>query len=87
MSASDRYCHWFYRIKSIPEVVAANGGILSWKDGRKNYDTMTAVFDYGPSDDMSKGFPSGIFLKFTILQAVQGNYYSQNERRINLDTK
>jgi hypothetical protein len=22
-----------------------------WHDGRKNWDTMTAVFDYGPLDD------------------------------------
>jgi hypothetical protein len=34
----------------------ANGGIYLWKDGRKNWDTMTAVFDYGPLDDPTKGF-------------------------------
>ncbi|MEQ1353608.1 MAG: gfo/Idh/MocA family oxidoreductase, partial [Candidatus Acidiferrum sp.] len=27
-----------------------------WRDGRTNWDTMTAVFDYGPLDDKSKGF-------------------------------
>ena len=36
--------------------MVANGGIYLWKDGRKNWDTMTAVFDYGPLDDPSKGF-------------------------------
>jgi hypothetical protein len=27
-----------------------------WKDGRKNFDTMTAVFDYGPLDKPDEGF-------------------------------
>ena len=31
-------------------------GIYLWHDGRKNWDTMTAVFDYGPEDDLTKGF-------------------------------
>ena len=37
------------------KIVAANGGIYLWKDGRKNFDTMTAVFDYGPLDDLIVG--------------------------------
>lgn len=36
--------------------MVANGGIYMWKDGRRNWDTTTAVFDYGPLDDLSKGF-------------------------------
>ena len=28
----------------------------NWHDGRKNWDTMTAVFDYRPLDDDAKGF-------------------------------
>jgi hypothetical protein len=27
-----------------------------WKDGRKNWDTMTAVFDYGQANDPHSGF-------------------------------
>jgi hypothetical protein len=27
-----------------------------WKDGRENWDTLTAVFDYGPQEDRSSGF-------------------------------
>src|SRR5512133_21035 len=38
--------HWFTNL-AHPRSVAANGGIYLWKDGRTNYDTMTAVFDYG----------------------------------------
>ncbi|HEX5652250.1 MAG TPA: Gfo/Idh/MocA family oxidoreductase [Chitinophagaceae bacterium] len=47
--------HWFSGLKH-PRSVVANGGIYYWKDGRKNWDTTTAVFDYGPQDDISSGF-------------------------------
>ena len=47
--------HWFTDLPH-PRSVVANGGIYLWKDGRKNWDTMTAVFDYGPLNDPSKGF-------------------------------
>lgn len=47
--------HWFTDLPH-PRSVVANGGIYVWKDGRKNYDTMTAVFDYGPLNDPASGF-------------------------------
>ena len=47
--------HWFTGYPH-PRSVVANGGIYAWKDGRVNWDTLTAVFDYGPLDDLSKGF-------------------------------
>jgi predicted dehydrogenase len=47
--------HWFSGIQH-PRSVVANGGIYAWHDGRKNWDTITAAFDYGPVNDMSKGF-------------------------------
>jgi predicted dehydrogenase len=47
--------HWFTGLQH-PRSVVANGGIYMWKDGRKNWDTTTAVFDYGPTLDRSKGF-------------------------------
>jgi len=47
--------HWFSGLKH-PRSVVTNGGIYAWKDGRKNWDTMIAAFDYGPSDDMTTGF-------------------------------
>jgi predicted dehydrogenase len=47
--------HWFTGLPR-PRSVVANGGVYKWHDGRKNWDTMTAVFDYGPLDDPSKGF-------------------------------
>jgi predicted dehydrogenase len=47
--------HWFSGLKH-PRSVTANGGIYVWKDGRKNWDTITAVFEYGPENDPSTGF-------------------------------
>src|SRR6266481_3394801 len=47
--------HWFTGLPH-PRSVVANGGVYLWRDGRRNWDTMTAVFDYGPLDDSSKGF-------------------------------
>jgi predicted dehydrogenase len=47
--------HWFTGLQH-PRTVVANGGIYMWKDGRRNWDTTTAVFDYGPSNDPSAGF-------------------------------
>ncbi|KHJ37318.1 inositol 2-dehydrogenase [Pedobacter glucosidilyticus] len=46
--------HWFTGLMH-PRSVVANGGIYQWKDGRRNWDTTTAVFDYGDKD-MKKGF-------------------------------
>ena len=46
--------HWFTGLPH-PRSVVANGGIYQWHDGRKNFDTMTAVFDYGPLDDPIEG--------------------------------
>jgi predicted dehydrogenase len=47
--------HWFSGLPH-PRSVVANGGIYMWKDGRRNWDTTTAVFDYGQLNDASKGF-------------------------------
>jgi predicted dehydrogenase len=47
--------HWFSGVQH-PRSVVANGGIYMWKDGRKNWDTISAVFDYGPVNDPQTGF-------------------------------
>jgi predicted dehydrogenase len=47
--------HWFTGLKH-PRSVVANGGIYKWKDGRRNWDTTTAVFDYGKSENKEDGF-------------------------------
>ena len=47
--------HWFSGYHH-PRTVVANGGIYMCKDGRKNWDTTTAVFEYGPQNDATSGF-------------------------------
>jgi len=47
--------HWFSGLQH-PRSVVANGGVYVWKDGRRNWDTTTAVFDYGPVNDPTTGF-------------------------------
>lgn len=47
--------HWFSGLPH-PRSVVANGGIYAWKDGRRNWDTITAVFDYGPVNNPADGF-------------------------------
>jgi predicted dehydrogenase len=47
--------HWFTGL-AHPRSVVANGGIYQWPDGRTNFDTMTAVFDYGPLESAKGGF-------------------------------
>ncbi|MBL7111077.1 MAG: Gfo/Idh/MocA family oxidoreductase [Bacteroidales bacterium] len=42
--------HWFTGINH-PTTCSANGGVYVWKDGRKNFDTMTAVFEYRGDND------------------------------------
>lgn len=47
--------NWFSGL-SHPRSVVANGGVYQWKDGRRNWDTTTAVFEYGPANDPATGF-------------------------------
>jgi predicted dehydrogenase len=76
--------HWFTGL-THPRSVVANGGIYQWPDGRSNFDTMTAVFDYGPADGKG-GFQ-------VVYSSRMGNsageikelYYS-NGGMLNLDT-
>jgi predicted dehydrogenase len=48
-----------------PRSVVANGGIYHWRDGRKNWDTLTAVFDYGPIDEGATGAAKGFQVVYT----------------------
>jgi len=45
--------HWFSGLQH-PRSVVANGGVYFWKDGRQNWDTTTAVFEYGSPDGKSQ---------------------------------
>lgn len=77
--------HWFSGYDH-PRSVAANGGIYLWKDGRENFDTMTAVFDYGPKDDPSTGFQVIYSSRFTNSAGGTKELYYSNGGMMNLDT-
>ena len=74
--------HWFTGI-SHPKSVAANGGIYLWKDGRTNFDTMTAVMDYG---DANNDFQVVYSSRFTNSAGGVKEVYFSNGGSLNLDT-
>jgi len=76
--------HWFTGLPR-PRSVVANGGIYLWHDGRKNWDTMTAVFDYGPLDDTSKGFQVGYSSRQTNAAGDVKEIYYSNGGSLDLD--
>ena len=77
--------HWFSGLKH-PRSVVANGGIYVWKDGRKNWDTITAVFDYGPEDDPSSGFQVTFASRMHNGEEKPAEIYYSNGGELNLIT-
>lgn len=77
--------HWFTGLKH-PRSAVANGGIYMWKDGRRNWDTITAVFDYGPQDDPSKGFQVTFSSRQTNGEENPAEIYYSNGGELNLNT-
>ncbi|MEM9885069.1 MAG: Gfo/Idh/MocA family oxidoreductase [Bacteroidota bacterium] len=77
--------HWFSGL-AHPRSVTANGGIYLWKDGRSNFDTMTAVFDYGPSNDPQSGFQVVYSSRFTNSAGGVKEIYYSNGGELNLST-
>jgi len=77
--------HWYTGLKH-PRSVVANGGIYSWHDGRRNWDTTTAVFDYGPADDLSKGFQVIFMSRMNNGDEVTTEIYYSNGGELNLNT-
>ncbi|BET65178.1 Gfo/Idh/MocA family oxidoreductase [Opitutales bacterium ASA1] len=78
--------HWFTGLPH-PRSVSANAGIYLWRDGRRSFDTMTAVFDYGPLDDASKGFQVVYSSRFTNSAGGTKEIYYSNGGELNLDTR
>lgn len=76
--------HWFTGLPH-PRSCVANGGIYLWKDGRTNWDTMTAVFDYGPLDDPTKGFQVQYTSRFTNSAGGVKELYFSNGGMIDMD--
>ena len=77
--------HWFSDLEH-PRSVAANGGIYLWKDGRTNFDTMTAVFDYGPLNDPTSGFQVVYSSRFTNSAGGTKEIYYSNGGELNMKT-
>lgn len=77
--------HWYTDL-TRPRSVVVNGGIYFWKDGRKNYDTLAAVFDYGPLTDMTKGFQVIYASRMTNSGGGTKEVYFSNGGSLNLDT-
>ena len=76
--------HWFTGLPR-PRSVVANGGIYLWHDGRKNWDTMTAVFDYGPLDNPPKGFQVVYTSRMTNEAGEVKELYYSNGGTLDLD--
>ena len=77
--------HWFSGLKH-PRSVVANGGIYTWKDGRKNWDTITAAFDYGPADDPTTGFQVSFASRMDNGNENPAEIYYSNGGELNLIT-
>ena len=76
--------HWFTGIHH-PTSVVANGGIYLWKDGRTNWDTMTATFDY-TNPKTNKGFQVLYSSRQTNAAGDVKEIYFSNGGTLNLDT-
>ncbi|MDO6430815.1 Gfo/Idh/MocA family oxidoreductase [Flavitalea sp. BT771] len=77
--------HWYTGLHH-PRSVVANGGIYTWRDGRTNWDTTTAVFDYGPADDLSKGFQVIFMSRVNNGDEITTEIYYSNGGELNLNT-
>jgi predicted dehydrogenase len=76
--------HWFTDIHH-PTSVVANGGVYLWKDGRTNFDTMTAVFEYN-YPKTNKGFQVLYTSRMTNEAGGIKEIYYSNGGTLNLDT-
>lgn len=77
--------HWFTDLKH-PRSVVANGGIYAWKDGRSNWDTLTAAFDYGPDDNLTTGFQVIFLSRMHNGEERPSEIYYSNGGELNLNT-
>jgi predicted dehydrogenase len=76
--------HWFSGLNH-PRSVVANGGIYMWKDGRRNWDTTTAVFEYGPANG-SSGFQVTFSSRMHNGEEKPAELYYSNGGELNLIT-
>lgn len=79
--------HWFTGL-AYPRSVVAGGGIYMWNDGRTNYDTMTAVFDYGENERKDEGNGFQVIYSSRQHNAAGGTkeWYFSNGGKLDLNT-
>jgi predicted dehydrogenase len=77
--------HWFSGLKH-PRSAVANGGVYMWKDGRRNWDTTTVVFDYGPESDPTSGFQVIFTSRMHNGDENPAEIYYSNGGELNLNT-
>jgi predicted dehydrogenase len=77
--------NWFSGLKH-PRSVVANGGVYVWKDGRENWDTLTAVFEYGPENDLKNGFQVTFASRMHNGEENPKELYYSNGGELNLNT-
>jgi hypothetical protein len=77
--------HWFTGLDH-PRSVVANGGIYMWKDGRRNWDTINATFDYGPANDPTTGFQVTFGSRMHNGAETPAEIYYSNGGELNLNT-
>jgi len=76
--------NWFSHLPH-PRSVVANGGIYMWKDGRQNFDTATAVLDYGPFDNSDDGFQVVYSSRMHNSAGKSSECYFSNGGKLDLD--
>lgn len=79
--------HWFSGL-NYPRSVVANGGIYQWNDGRTNFDTVTAVFDYGKTKEKEPGEGFQVIYSSRQNNSSGGTkeWYFSNGGKLDLDT-
>jgi predicted dehydrogenase len=77
--------HWFSGL-THPRSAVANGGVYMWKDGRRNWDTTTVVFDYGPENDSTSGFQVTFSSRMHNGDENPAEIYYSNGGELNLNT-
>lgn len=79
--------HWFSGLQ-YPRSAVANGGIYMWNDGRTNYDTVTAVLDYGDSKEKEPGNGFQVIYSSRQTNSSGGTkeWYFSNGGKLDLDT-
>lgn len=77
--------HWFTGLPH-PRSVVANGGIYQWKDGRRNWDTTSAIFDYGPINEPATGFQVTFSSRMDNGDENPTELYYSNGGELNLNT-